>query len=110
VTAVPDVRPVPHPVQHPVQHRRTAVARRPSQLARAVEGALARLDGPSTALGHATRTAVDRHLRAALSRHVARAGEAAPGVAAVRVACAHLAAGDLELSYLALLTARDQLG
>jgi hypothetical protein len=102
VTAVPDVR--------PVARRRTAVARRPSQLARAAEDALARLDGPVAGLDHAARTTVDRHLRAALARHVARAGEAAPGVAAVRVACAHLAAGDLELSYLALLTARDQLG
>lgn len=32
------------------------------------------------------------------------------GRAAVRVACAHLAAGDLTDAYFALLTARDQLG
>lgn len=89
---------------------RTPAARRPSQLAGAVDHAVTRLDGLSGDLDHATRTAVDRGLRAALARHVARAGEGAPGVAAVRVACAHLAAGDLEWSYLALLTARDQLG
>lgn len=34
----------------------------------------------------------------------------AHGCAAARVACAHLAAGDLTDAYFALLTARDQLG
>ena len=71
---------------------------------------ITRLDGLTDALDHPTRTAADRQLRAALNRHVGRAGEGAPAVAAVRVACAHLAAGDLEWAYLSLLTARDQLG
>ena len=88
---------------------RRTTARRPSPLHRTVDGVISRLDGLTGALDHPTRTAVDRQLRAALHRHVARAGEGAPAVAAVRVACAHLAAGDLEWAYLSLLTARDQL-
>jgi hypothetical protein len=95
---------------HPLRRaRRTTTARRPSPLARTVESAIARLDGP-TDLDHASRTTVDRQLRTALARHVGRVGEGGHGVPAVRVACAHLAAGDVEGSYLALLTARDLLG
>jgi hypothetical protein len=92
------------------RHHHATTARRPSPLARAVVTTVEGLDGLTGALDHVTRTALDRRLRAALGQHVRRAGEGAPGVAAVRVACAHLAAGDVELSYLALLTARDQLG
>ncbi|NMO93053.1 hypothetical protein [Actinomycetospora sp. TBRC 11914] len=48
---------------------------------------------------------VEHRLRTALSAE----GPAAHGRAAARVACAHLAAGDLTDAYFALLTARDQL-
>src|SRR4051794_40078794 len=108
MTAVPADRPASPPWSR--RHHHAATAHRPSPLARAVVTAVEGLDGLTGALDHATRTAVDRRLRGALAQHVRRAGEGAPGVAAVRVACAHLAAGDDELSYLALLTARDQLG
>jgi hypothetical protein len=48
---------------------------------------------------------VEHRLRTALSA----SRPDAPGRAAARVACAHLAAGDLTDAYFALLTARDQL-
>jgi hypothetical protein len=48
---------------------------------------------------------VEHRLRSALSDE----RPAAHGSAAARVACAHLAAGDLSDAYFALLTARDQL-
>jgi hypothetical protein len=116
MTAVPSDPPVARIPTHratPAHRGRSiaAAARRPrtTQLLQAVESAITRLDGLSGAFDHATRTALDRRLREALSRHIARAGENGPAVPAVRVACAHLAAGDLEWAYLALLTARDQL-
>lgn len=86
-------------------------ARRPqtTQLRHAVDSAIGRLDGLTGVFDHATRNAVDRRLREALTRHIGRTGENGPAVPAVRVACAHLAAGDLEWAYLTLLTARDQL-
>jgi tRNA G10 N-methylase Trm11 len=81
-------------------------------LLRAVIAAVATLDdvdyGASTL---AARRHLDRMLRDALDRHLERVGDDGPvaGVPAVRVACAHLAAGDVEDAYLALLTARDLL-
>jgi hypothetical protein len=83
-----------------------------SALLRAVTAAVASLDevdyGAST---FAARRHLDRMLRDAVDRHLERVGEDGPvaAVPAVRVACAHLAAGDLEDAYLALLTARDLL-
>jgi hypothetical protein len=94
-----------------VRSRRAApAARHRSPLSRTVEDALSTLDGLAGPLDYRTRHSVDRHLRTALNRHVQRAGESGAAVPAVRVACAHLAAGDLEWAYLSLLTARDQLG
>jgi len=105
MTTIPSDPPVA--ATRPVPRRRpTTTARRPSPLARTVEQAITRIDGVAAGLDHPARSALDRQLRAALSRHVAQTGEGAP---AVRVACAHLAAGDLEWAYLALLTARDDL-
>jgi hypothetical protein len=81
-------------------------------LLRAVIAAIATLDdvdyGASTL---DVRRHLDRMLRDAVDRHLERVGDAGPvaGVPAVRVACAHLAAGDVEDAYLALLTARDLL-
>lgn len=104
MTTLPSDPPVA--VTRPPRRPQTTTARHPSQLARAVDNAITRIDGVARGLDHPTRSALDRQLRAALSRHVMRTGEGAP---AVRVACAHLAAGDLEWAYLALLTARDDL-
>ena len=104
MTTIPSEPPVT-----PVLPRRRGAppaARHPSQLARTVDLAITRIDSVAGGLDHPARSALDRQLRAALSRHVLRTGEGAP---AVRVACAHLAAGDLEWAYLALLTARDAL-
>ncbi|MEJ2861548.1 hypothetical protein [Actinomycetospora flava] len=115
MTAVPSDPPVLRtiPTGHPTHPRRSiaAAARRPrtTQLLHAVESAITRLDGLTGSFDHATRTALDRRLRDALTRHIGRTGENGPAVPAVRVACAHLAAGDLEWAYLSLLTARDQL-
>ena len=100
MTTIPPVTPARR------RHGTPPAARRPSPLARAVDQAITRIDGVAGGLDHPARSALDRQLRAALSRHVAQTGEGAP---AVRVACAHLAAGDLEWAYLALLTARDGL-
>lgn len=92
----------------PVRRRRGTA----SALLRAVTAAVASLDevdgGPAT---FAARRHLDRMLRDAVDRHLARVGEDGPvaAVPAVRVACAHLAAGDVEDAYLALLTARDLL-
>lgn len=83
-----------------------------SALLRAVIVAVTSLDevdyGAST---FAARRHLDRMLRDALDRHLERVGDDGPvaAVPAVRVACAHLAAGDVEDAYLALLTARDLL-
>ncbi|TDQ54014.1 hypothetical protein EV188_106160 [Actinomycetospora succinea] len=116
MTAVPSDPPVtriaPHRTVTAGRARSiAAAARRPSTTAllHAVEAAITRLDGLAGAFDHATRTALDRRLREALTRHIGRTGENGPAVPAVRVACAHLAAGDLEWAYLSLLTARDQL-
>ena len=82
-------------------------ARPSSTLLRVVVAALIRLEEVDGAAGHAARRQVDQALRDA----VERVGDDGPvaAVPAVRVACAHLAAGDLEDAYLALLTARDLL-
>ena len=89
----------------------TCTAHRPrtGALARAVDTALVELDGLAGALDHHARRTLDRSLRAALSRHIMRAGEGGAAIPAVRVACAHLAAGDVELAALALRTARERL-
>ncbi|WP_433782127.1 hypothetical protein ACQPX6_19695 [Actinomycetospora sp. CA-101289] len=115
MTAVPSDLPVSLRSARPIPSRTAgrrhhAAARHPSPLARTVEQALTRLDSPTEPVDHAARRARDHQLRTALTRHIARAGEGGPAVPAVRVACAHLAAGDTEWAYLALLTARDQLG
>ena len=81
-------------------------------LLRAVTAGIATLDdvdyGASTL---AVRRHLDRMLRDAVDRHLERVGDAGPvaGGPAVRVACAHLAAGDVEDAYHAQLTARDLL-
>ena len=80
-----------------------------SPLLRAVAAAIASLD--DVAAAPTARWHLDRMLREAVDQHLERVGEHGPvaAVPAVRVACAHLAAGDLEDAYLALLTARDLL-
>lgn len=52
---------------------------------------------------------LDRMLREAVERHPVRRDDQLPGLSALRVGCAHLAAGDVEDAYFALLTARDLL-
>jgi hypothetical protein len=74
-----------------------------------VSAAIGRLDDADGASAIEVRRRIDRMLRDALERHLENTDDAGPAVPAVRVACAHLAAGDLEDAYLALLTARDQL-
>ena len=82
-----------------------------SPLAHAVAAAVAGLDDVDGPVPFAVRRRIDRMLRDAVDRHLERVGEggAVPAVPALRVACAYLAAGDLEDAYLALLTARDLL-
>jgi hypothetical protein len=114
MTAVPSDPPVLRAVPAGSTGRARSIAaasRRPrsTQLLQAVDAAVTQLDGLAGAFDHATRKALDRRLRDALTRHIARTGENGSAVPAVRVACAHLAAGDLEWAYLSLLTARDQL-
>ena len=82
---------------------------RTGALARVVDSALVELDGLAGPLDYRARHTLDRTLRAALSRHILRAGEGGGVIPAVRVACAHLAAGDVELAQLALRTARERL-
>jgi hypothetical protein len=80
-------------------------------LARAVAAAVGRLseiDRAGDLAGHTQRRRIETLLRDALERHHVLAGPPA-AVPAVRVACAYLAAGDVEDAYLALLTARDLL-
>lgn len=90
-------------------------ARTASPLRRAVVAAIIRLDdGADGPIATTTRRRIDQVLRDAVDRHLERVGDDPPegaiaAVPAVRVACAHLAAGDLEDAYLALLTARDLL-
>lgn len=88
-----------------------ARTRAASPLLRTVVAAVIRLEEVDGATDHAARRQIDRTLRDAVDRHLERVGEDGPvaAVPAVRVACAHLAAGDLEDAYLALLTARDLL-
>ena len=92
----------------PVRHRPRSAA---SPLLRAVAAAVAALDDVGGTVSLTTRRRIDQMLREAVDRHLDRVGEDGPvaAVPAVRVACAHLAAGDLEDAYLALLTARDLL-
>ena len=91
------------------------IRRRPrssaSPLLRAVVAAVATLDDAGRTDPLLARRRVDQMLRDTVADHLARVGEDGPvaAVPAVRVACAHLAAGDLEDAYLALLTARDLL-
>ena len=89
-----------------------AAPTRPSvPLLRAVTAAVAALDDVDGTITFAVRRRIDRVLRDAVDSHLERFGESGPveAVPAVRVACAYLAAGDLEDAYLALLTARDLL-
>jgi hypothetical protein len=74
-----------------------------------VSAAIGRLDDVDGASALEVRRRIDRMLRDALERHLESTDDAGAAVPAVRVACAHLAAGDLEDAYLALLTARDLL-
>jgi hypothetical protein len=82
-----------------------------SPLARAVAAAVAGLDDVDGPVPFGVRRRIDRMLRDAIDHHVELVGEDGPvaAVPALRVACAYLAAGDLEDAYLALLTARDLL-
>ena len=82
-----------------------------SPLLRAVTAAVASLDDVHGSVPLEVRRRIDQMLRVAVDRHLALVGEDGPvaAVPALRVACAHLAAGDLEDAYLALLTARDLL-
>jgi hypothetical protein len=82
-----------------------------SPLAHAVAAAVAGLDDVDGPVPFAVRRRIDRMLRDAVDRHLERVSEDGPvaAVPALRVACAYLAAGDLEDAYLALLTARDLL-
>ena len=85
---------------------------RPSaSLLQAVSAAIAGLDDVDGTVTFAIRRRIDRLLRDAVDGHLERIRESGPveAVPAVRVACAYLAAGDLEDAYLALLTARDLL-
>ena len=93
----------------PGRRTRTQIRSTASPLLRAVAAAIASLD--DVAAAPTARWHLDRMLREAVDHHLERVGEHGPvaAVPAVRVACAHLAAGDLEDAYLALLTARDLL-
>ncbi len=99
----------------PVTPARPLASRRPVApaflLRRAVAVAVASLDHVDGTVPLEVRRRIDQMLRVAVDRHLARVGEDGPvaAVPALRVACAHLAAGDLEDAYLALLTARDLL-
>jgi hypothetical protein len=88
------------------RHRSSA-----SPLARAVAASLAALDDVEGPVSFSVRRRIDRMLREVVDAHLDRVGEDGPDAAipALRVACAYLAAGDLEDAYLALLTARDLL-
>lgn len=66
--------------------------------------ALANLRRPHPA---ATSGQLEAMLRTAVNRAATGSAESAPAAAAVRVACAFLAARDLREAHLALLTARD---
>lgn len=91
--------------------RRTVAPPPTAGLAKAVAAAVGHLpdvERSNTRSAHVERTRIETLLRDAIERHrLLGAPDAA--VPAVRVACAHLAAGDLEDAYLALLTARDLL-
>lgn len=93
----------------PGRRTRTQIRSTASPLLRAVAAAIASLD--DVAAAPTARWHLDRMLREAVDHHLERVGEhgLVAAVPAVRVACAHLAAGDLEDAYLALLTARDLL-
>ncbi len=95
ITAAP--RPLPRP----------AADRPPTEsesLTTAVENALKRLRNLALVDTVIAAADVEDRLRMALST----SHPDARGRVAVRVACAHLAAGDLTDAYFALLTARDQ--
>lgn len=57
----------------------------------------------------ADRAAVERFLRASLAEHIGRHGDRDAAVPAVRVACAYLAAGDLDEAAMALHTAEERI-
>jgi hypothetical protein len=86
-----------------------------AMLARAVAAAVRRLPDvgvvPDQRDAYVQRHRLETMLREAVEVHLrsSTATEALRAVPAVRVACAHLGAGDLEDAYLALLTARDLL-
>jgi hypothetical protein len=108
----PSDRPVPTRPAGPARPADPARRGRTSALLRAVTAAIASLDEVDHGASPlAARRHLDRMLRDTVALHLTRVGEDGPiaAVPAVRVACAHLAAGDLEDAYLALLTARDLL-
>ena len=98
----------PSPARPAAPARRGSPA---SPLTRAVAAAVAALDDVDGPVPFGVRRRIDQMLREALDRHLDQVGENGPvdAVPALRVACAYLAAGDLEDAYLALLTARDLL-
>ena len=80
-------------------------------LSRAVAAALrhiADLAGVDGRAAFVERGRIDQMLREVVGR-LPEGSDRAGAAAAVRVACAHLVAGDTEDAYLALLTARDML-
>lgn len=98
-----------HPVARtPTRRTATGARRARSDLLRDVTAAIGSL-GVDRAASIAVRQHIDRMLREALERAGEDGDGGVPAVPAVRVACAHLAADDLEDTYLALLTARDLL-
>lgn len=83
----------------------------PTPLLRTTLATLHRVEavrGRDASVQHAEARRADRALRAAVASHPVRRHDA-PGVSAVRVACAHLAVGDLDAAHQALVTARDLL-
>jgi hypothetical protein len=82
---------------------------RDADLLRAVDSALAAIRAGGGPLDVHRSVGLGRWLRDALTMHISRFGERRGPVPAVRVACAYLAAGDIEGAYHSLLTARERL-
>ncbi len=105
---MPDLRPTTITAERPPRPRPRPVMDRPptepESLTTAVESALQRLRNLALVESVIAAGDVEDRLRSALST----SRPDARGRVAARVACAHLAVGDLTDAYFALLTARDQ--
>jgi hypothetical protein len=77
-------------------------------IAEVVDGAIIALADLRGRRAAAEIGALDGRLRSALDVHVGRSGEQTGVVAALRVACAHLAAGDVDAASAALTVARER--